>query len=56
MDLSKEGLEERGLGEEIFLEPLYKNVDERMSPGKRILNSLKEGKSLEEIIKDYGNL
>ena len=56
LDLSKEGLEERGLGEEIFLEPLYKNVDERMSPGKRILNSLKEGKSLEEIIKDYGNL
>ena len=56
MDLAKEGLKERDLGEEIFLEPLYKNVDERTNPGKRILNSLKEGISLEEIIKDYGDL
>lgn len=56
LDLAKDGLKERGLGEEIFLEPLYKNVDERTNPGKRILVSLEEGRSLEEIIKDYGDL
>lgn len=54
LDLAKEGLKERAFGEEIFLEPLYGNVDERTNPGKRILVSLKEGKSLEKIIKDYG--
>lgn len=54
LDLAKEGLKERAFGEEIFLEPLYGNVDERTNPGKRILDSLKEGKSLEKIIKDYG--
>ena len=48
--------EERGIGEEIFLKPLYGNVNERTNPGKRILDSLKEGISLEEIIKDYGDL
>ena len=56
LDLAKEGLKERNLGEEIFLEPLYRNVDERTNPGKRILDSLKEGISLEKIIKDYGDL
>ena len=56
LDLAKEGLKERGLGEEIFLEPLYRNVDERTNPGKRILVSLEDGRSLEEIIKDYGDL
>ena len=56
LDLAKEGLKERNLGEEIFLEPLYRNVDERTNPGKRILDSLEEGKSLEKIIKDYGDL
>ena len=56
LDLAKEGLKERNIGEEIFLEPLYRNVNERTNPGKRILDSLKEGISLEEIIKDYGDL
>ena len=56
LDLAKDGLKERGLGEEIFLESLYKNVNERTNPGKRILDSLKEGISLEKIIKDYGDL
>ena len=56
LDLAKEGLRERDLGEEVFLEPLYKNAEERTNPGKRILDSLNEGKSLERIIKDYGDL
>ena len=56
LDLAKEGLKERNLGEEIFLEPLYRNVDERTNPGKRMLLYLEEGKSLEKIIKYYGDL
>ena len=56
LDLAKDGLEERGFGEEIFLNALYENIEDRTNPGKRILDDLDEGKDLEEIIKDYGDL
>ena len=56
LDLAKEGLEERELGEAVFLNPLYENINERTNPGKRILDSLDNGKSLEEIIEDYGEI
>ena len=56
LDLAKEGLKERDFGEEIFLDSLYENVENRTNPGKRILDNLDNGKELEEIIKDYGDL
>lgn len=56
LDLAKEGIEERGFGEEMFLDSLYENIENRTNPGKRILDYLDEGKDLEEIIKDYGKL
>ena len=56
LDLAKDGLEERGFGEEIFLNALYENIEDRTNPGKRILDDLEKGKDLEEIIRDYGNL
>ena len=56
LDLAYEGLKERDLGEEIFLESLYCNLDNKTNPGKRLLESLDEGTSLEEIIRDYGEV
>ena len=56
LDLSKEGLKERELGEEVFLDSLYENIEERTNPGKRVLDYLSEGKDLEELIKEYGDL
>ena len=56
LDLSKEGLKERELGEEVFLDSLYENIEERTNPGKRVLDFLSEGKDLEELIKEYGDL
>ena len=56
LDLAYIGLRERDLGEEVFLEPLYDNLNNRTNPGKRLLDSLNEGLSLEEIIKDYGEV
>ena len=56
LDLSKEGLLERDLGEEVFLDSLYDNLNNRTNPGKRLLDSLDGGKSLEEIIKEYGEV
>ncbi|ADC46315.1 gamma-glutamylcysteine synthetase GshA2 [Methanobrevibacter ruminantium M1] len=56
LDLAKEGLLERDLGEEVFLDSLYDNLNNRTNPGKRLLDSLDGGKSLEEIIKEYGEV
>ena len=56
LDLAYIGLRERDLGEEVFLEPLYDNLNNRTNPGKRLLQSLDDGISLEEIIKDYGEV
>ena len=56
LDLARDGLEERGFGEEIFLNALYENIEDRTNPGKRILDDLDEGRDLEEIIKEYGAL
>ena len=56
LDFASEGLKMRGLGEEVFLKPLYDNLNNRTNPGKRLLGSLDEGISLEEIIRDYGEV
>ena len=56
LDLAKEGLVERCFGEEVFLDSLYKNVKERTNSGKRLLDALDEGISIEELIRDYGEL
>ena len=56
LDLAYVGLKERGFGEEIFLKSLYDNIENRTNPGKRLLDSLEDGKSLEELINEYGEL
>lgn len=56
LDLSKEGLIERGYGEEVFLESLYERVKNRTNPAKDMLKKLGQDKSIEDIIDDYGRL
>lgn len=56
LDISKEGLDERGIGEEIFLKPLYKRIKDYTNPGKRIIDSLHNNVKLEEMIKEYGDV
>lgn len=56
LDLAYDGLKERNLGEEIFLVSLYENLENKTNPGKHLLDSLENGKSLEELIKEYGDL
>ena len=56
LNLAKEGLEERELGEEIFLEPLYDRVRERTNPARRMLEFREQGTDLEQIILDYAAL
>ena len=56
MDLAFQGLKERNYGEEIFLKPIYENIENRTNPAKRLLYLLDENISLEKIIKEYGSL
>ena len=56
LDIAKERLYQRGLGEEIFLKPLYNRVKYHTNPGKEMINSLHDGMKIEKIIKDYGGL
>ena len=56
VDLSADGLKERGIGEEIFLNPLYERIKKHTNPGKEILQSLHKGIEIEKIIKEYGEI
>ena len=53
LDLCRDGLKERNLGEEVFLEPLFERIEKRTNPAKSMLESLKNGESIENIIKSY---
>ena len=56
VDLASAGLEKRGLGEEIFLNPLYERIRNHTNPGKEALRSVRDGIKIEKIISDYGKL
>lgn len=57
VDLAASGLKERGIGEEIFLNTLYKRIKNRTNPSKDIINSLnRNNKKIEEFIEDYGKV
>ena len=56
LDLSREGLIKRGYGEEKFLDSLYERVEKHYNPASRMLDLLEEGLSIEDIIRNYGQL
>ena len=53
VDLAKEGLEQRDLGEVKYLEPLYGRINKKTNPAKYMLQKLKAGAKIEELIKEY---
>ncbi|MDO5824860.1 MAG: hypothetical protein Q4Q22_00590 [Methanosphaera sp.] len=56
VDLSSQGLIERGLGEELFLKPLYERINKHTNPGMDTITSLNKNVRLEQLIEDYGKL
>ena len=56
VDLASEGLKERGIGEEIFLNPLYQRIKKHTNPGKDLLQSIYADNEIEKIIKEYGDI
>ncbi|MBQ9606548.1 MAG: glutamylcysteine synthetase, partial [Lachnospiraceae bacterium] len=51
--LSAEGLGERGLNEEKYLEPLFVRVKEKLNPASYMLEKMSSGSSVEDIIKEF---
>jgi len=51
LDIAKEGLEKRGLGEEVYLEPLYERLEKRESPSMKAIKDFKE-KGIDQFIQD----
>ena len=47
-------LKERGIGEEVFLNPLYNRIKKHTNPGKIIIDSIKNNVKIEKLIDDYG--
>ena len=56
LDLSREGLKERGFGEEKYLNPLYKRLEEGRNPAVKLLQLRENGVNMEDIILNYGSL
>lgn len=56
VDLSADGLGDRSLGEEEFLEPLYERIKSRSNPARKLYQMLNNGESLEYIIKLYAKI
>lgn len=56
IDLSTEGLKDRGYDEEHFLEPLYHRIDHLFSPAKQMTDGIKNGVETEYYIKEYAQL
>ncbi|MGM9937967.1 MAG: glutamylcysteine synthetase [Candidatus Ornithomonoglobus sp.] len=53
LDLSASGLKQRGMNEEVFLEPLYERARTLSNPAKKMLDGIAQGKTLEYYIKEY---
>ena len=56
LSIAKAGLQDRGLDEEKFLEPLFKRGENLLSPGKTMFNGLSKGEPIEKFIFEYGTL
>ena len=56
VDLAREGLEARALGEERFLEPLYGRIRGRTNPARTMLTALENGAPIEELITRYAKI
>ena len=55
LDICREGLEERGFGEEIYLSPLYERIEKKTNPARSMLDRLNNGVHIDKIIKEYGS-
>lgn len=53
LDISSDGLKQRGKNEEIFLKPLYERADTLSNPAKDMLDGIENGETMEDYIKIF---
>lgn len=56
VNLAKDGLLERGYGEEVYLEPLYERIRKQSNPAQKMLQHLKENGDIKDMIVEYGRI
>ena len=56
LELAESGLRQRGMGEEVFLAPLYERVRTLKNPSAVMVEGLEQGKNIEDYIKLYSKL
>jgi gamma-glutamylcysteine synthetase len=56
LDLAKKGLQQRGFGEEEFLEPLYERIAQQANPAQKMLHQLSNDIDIENVILEYSML
>lgn len=56
LDIAYEGLKGRNYNEEMLLAPLYERIKNKTNPAKKMLDAKDRGVTLEEIIKEYGEV
>lgn len=56
LDISYEGLKERGNSEESFLNPLYERAESLINPAKEMVLGIENGDSIEKYILDYARI
>lgn len=56
VEIAKQGLKKRNLGEECYLEPLFERAKTMINPALRILHRELDGKTMEQLVEEYGAL
>ena len=56
LELAQSGLQKRGFGEEVFLEPLFDRAERLTNPALEYRNALEHGANTEELIERYAAL
>ena len=56
LELAQSGLQKRGFGEEVFLEPLFDRAERLTNPALEYLNALEHGAHIERLIERYAAL
>jgi gamma-glutamylcysteine synthetase len=53
LDLAHQGLQEQGLGAEVYLEPLYQRAETLTSPARHMVDQLEQGTPMAQLVLEY---
>ena len=56
LELAQNGLHKRGLGEEVFLEPLFDRAERLTNPALDYIAAIEQGVTIEELIERHAAL